>query len=645
MTGGLIHLVAYGTQDLFLTGNPQITFFKTVYRRHTNFSIESIKQEFQGTPNFGETLTATILKNGDLINRMYLQIELPRVDLNKTNLDISELLEIARNEVRDITNFNNAFKNYIGVIFSMMRIMKTALQTTNRTLDSIITSINTQYFLKKINDLIDKKIEIQLLEENEKITELKFNSYPNYSNISYLEVPLYTYYKIKLLLAANYYKDKIDTLKDFLTLINSNEDFYSFSFLMQNIDIQSIINFIVKKYLGDILTTEIVKKHDLLNLINKKVIYYANEFNKIFLADKYKKDKKLASLLDNSYVERYKFAWIKQIGHCIIKNISIDIGGNKIDRHTGEWLAIWHELTKNPNQEINYDKMIGNVPELYTFDDKIKDSYILYIPLQFWFCKHYGLSIPLISLNFHDVRLTVELKKIEECCYVEESEISFFNFIGMYNINLKEISLYTDYIYLDSDERKRFAQSSHEYLIDQIQINDFNNVIGKSFNCDLTFNHPCKELIWTCQKNVNLYNIKGTKECKWSDFSYNNKNPIKSVQLNFNSYVRIGRYPGIYYNCVQPYQCHRSIPSAGINLYSFSFFPEEQQPSGTANMSKLDSVKLNLEFEESIVSSLNEDVIDFMEIESGLLINVYAVGYNVLRFMSGMAGLAFSISQ
>ena len=79
MGGGLMQLVAYGAQDIYLTGNPQITFFKVVYRRHTNFSMEAIEQTFSGSPDFGRKVYCTISRNGDLIHRVYLQVKLPAV--------------------------------------------------------------------------------------------------------------------------------------------------------------------------------------------------------------------------------------------------------------------------------------------------------------------------------------------------------------------------------------------------------------------------------------------------------------------------------------------------------------------------------------------------------------------------------------
>lgn len=630
MAGGLINLGAYGTQDIFLTGYPQITFFKTVYRRYTNFAIESLPLQFQGKADFGETLTATIPRNGDLLSKMYLQITLPQIDLEKPAFSVS--VDETNVNVKNITMLNSALRNYMNIILTIIRFSKTASMTSNRTLNDIVGAININFFFKQIKDIIDKNIEITLIEQNE-ITQLKV---ANFSTMS-----LYSYYRQKLLLVGEYMKTRINSLLTFLNNVNPAVDFPTFFKLINATDIQTIVAFTTLKYNNDTTTSEQTKKEYLLKRLSEIVINL-NIFNTSILSDKYDKETLLSSLLDGTYKERYKFAWVKQIGHTIIKNISIEIGGSRIDKHTGEWLSILNSLTLTPDKRINYDKMIGNVDDMTVFDDKIKKSYVLYIPLQFWFCKHYGLAIPIINLNFHDVKIVVDFKKIEECCYVEAADISFFNMVKMYDISIKDVALYTDYIYLDTDERKRFAQSSHEYLIDQLQINNFNDVNIKDYVVDMMFNHPVKELIWTAQKNIDIINVIGTKECLWADFSYGGKNPIDSSHIDFNTYTRMGKLNSNYYNYVQPYQTHKSFGAAGINMYSFAIAPEEQQPSGSANFSKIDSAKLYISFKQPFFDSLKNDVIQF-DTQTGFNVNVYAVNYNVLRFMGGMAGVAFAL--
>jgi Large eukaryotic DNA virus major capsid protein/Major capsid protein N-terminus len=419
MGGGLLQLVAYGAQDVYLTGNPQITFFKVAYRRHTNFALEAIEQTFNGNPTYGSRVTCQISRNGDLINRMYLEVK------------------------------------------------------------------------------------------------------PNTSTTG----------------VVNYYG---------------------------------------------------------LRLIN--------------------------------YVE-------------------IEIGGQKIDKHYSYWLYVWNELTLPKSKRLGYNEMVGAYG-----GDTVADQ-TLYIPLEFWFCRNIGLALPLIALQYHEVKININFESRDKCKAPADSSFSS--------------SLWVDYIFLDTDERRRFAQLSHEYLIEQIQFTGQEAVTSVSGQkTKLNFNHPCKELVWflsndyTTNKYNNWFNFTtkadyntGTAYSTDSDIvskisqtNYNytstNKavsNPIKSAKLVLNGNDRFYERPGRYFNLIQPFQHHENIPvNAGINVYSFALKPEEHQPSGTLNMSRIDTAVLNLTFEES---TGNTDL-DYNPSKSTL--HIYAVNYNVLRILSGMGGLAYS---
>jgi hypothetical protein len=406
MGGGLLQLVAYGAQDVYLTGNPQITFFKVVYRRHTNFAIEAIQQTFNGTPNFGNRVTCQISRNGDLIHRVYLAVV-------------------------------------------------------------------------------------------------------NYS---------------------------------------------------------SGIN--VCPYFG-------------LRLIN--------------------------------YVE-------------------IEIGGQKIDKHYSHWMYVWNELSLPVSKKDAYKKMVGA-------NDKLKSltNANLYIPLEFWFCRNVGLALPLIALQYHEVKINI-LFETKDNCLGNTGEL----------LDLTSTTLWVDYIFLDTDERRRFAQLSHEYLIEQLQFTGTESIndSATSIKPKLSFNHPCKELVWFCASSHSA--TKATINNNWVNYStgtngyaagnselfketsaITSTNPIKTAKLVLNGNDRFSARPGSYFNLIQPFQHHENIPSnSGINVYSFALKPEEHQPSGTLNMSRIDTAVLNLDVTSSMTGSKN--------------LHVYAVNYNVLRILSGMGGLAYS---
>ena len=412
MGGGLLQLVAYGAQDVYLTGNPQITFFKVVYRRHTNFAIEAIQQTFNGTPTFGNRVTCQISRNGDLIHRVYLSI-------------------------------------------------------------------------------------------------------------------------------INYTSGETAT---------------------------------VCPYFG-------------LRLIN--------------------------------YVE-------------------IEIGGQKIDKHYSHWMYVWNELSLPYPKKEAYKTMVGANNKLVPLANAN-----LYIPLEFWFCRNVGLALPLIALQYHEVKINILFEdKIK--CQGSDSAIN----------ELSSVNLWVDYIFLDTDERRRFAQLSHEYLIEQLQFTGSETITGKSMKPKLSFNHPCKELVWFCTSDFDN-NSQPVKNKNWVNYStgvngysptstelykktsaITSTNPIESAKLVLNGNDRFSSRPGSYFNLIQPYQHHENIPSnPGINVYSFALKPEEHQPSGTLNMSRIDTAVLNLELDTNFATAAAT---------SAKNLNVYAVNYNVLRILSGMGGLAYS---
>ena len=460
--GGLMQLVAYGAQDIYLTGNPQITFFKVVYRRHTNFAMESIEQTFNGTANFGKRVTCTISRNGDLIHRIYLQATLPKVQLLST---------------------------------------------------------------------------------------------------------------------------------------------------------------------------------------------------------------------DGSGAQ---FRWLNYVGHNLISYVELEIGGQRIDRHYGDWLQIWNELTQEAGKQAGYAEMVGNVPELVnvlvqggeTCDDacaggepntlaevaNCAPEYTLYVPLQFWFCRNPGLALPLIALQYHEVKINLEMNEIKYLCwdYVTGSAAAHAIRDRVSSTGLVSASLYVDYIYLDTDERRRFAQVSHEYLIEQLQFTGDESVTSSNNKIKLNFNHPTKELVWVVQRDsyvacddITVNPWKGMQPFNYSDWwdrsvldsGYSltrveglaGYNPVAVAKIQLNGHDRFTEREGKYFNLVQPYQHHTNIPAVGINVYSFALKPEDHQPSGSCNFSRIDNATLLLTLTNNTVSSVYS-----------ARVRVYAVNYNVLRVMSGMGGLAYS---
>jgi len=297
--------------------------------------------------------------------------------------------------------------------------------------------------------------------------------------------------------------------------------------------------------------------------------------------------------------------------HYIIDNVVCEIGGQQIDKHFGHYLETFAQLTQ-PNENGQTALAAALDKQALTADDKIfhngtkfqrmsgsggvtegtLPNATYYVPLQFWFCRNPGLALPLIALQYHEVKLNITwsaVKDKEQSCTV-----------------------WCDYIYLDTDERRRFAQVSHEYLIEQVQHQSFGNTATTK---TLNLNHPVKELIWTGARSTTTLNpaaLEGT------------------YQLKLNGHDRFTARDFTYFTRAQIWSYHTGF--GGINIrdsigvYSFALKPEEHQPSGTCNFSRIDNAQL----------------VNVKTDGTGAAIEVYAINYNVLRIMSGMGGLAYS---
>jgi hypothetical protein len=541
----VMQLVAYGAQDVFLTGTPEITFWKVSYRRHTNFAMESIEQTFNGQADFGRRVTCTISRNGDLAYRTYLQVTLP--EINQSMLGSSG---------------------------------------------------------------------------------------------------------------------------------SNNDGVYA--------------------------------------------------------------------------------RWLDFIGEQLIAQVEVEIGGQRIDRQYGDWMHIWNQLTITEEQKRGYFKMIGHTTQLvYIIDPTFANvtgpcsaasgpsqvcaprnalpETTLYIPLQFWFCQNPGLALPLIALQYHEVKINLDIRPIGECLWAVKSLQaapgvgSTVSVSAAYQQSLVAASLYVDYIFLDTDERRKMAQNPHEYLIEQIQFTGDESVGSSSNKVKLNFNHPCKELIWVVQPDANvdycaslqsgttLFKTLGAQPFNYTDSidalpnaiaafggpaevqGSNNfitssglfempgatdsaglstaqqwagatqyvpfteqqggtptgsyvsdagtfvlaetaidlhcwgDNPVVTAKLQLNGQDRFSEREGSYFDVVQPKQHHTRNPDTGINVYSFALKPEEHQPSGSCNFSRIDNAVLQLVLSAATVAGT-----------ATAKVRVYAVNYNVFRVMSGMGGIAYS---
>jgi hypothetical protein len=297
--------------------------------------------------------------------------------------------------------------------------------------------------------------------------------------------------------------------------------------------------------------------------------------------------------------------WYENLGHHLIEEVSIEIGGQTIDKHYGAWLNIWNELTQTAEKSDGYATMIGTTAEMTgaATDSAAAETpeYTMYIPLQFWFCRNPGLALPLIALQYHEVKFNITFASLDSLRVTAGAKTTDPTL---------DASLYVDYIYLDTDERRQFAQVQHEYLIEQLQFTGDETVATGAYKSKLALNHPCKELVWVIDKDASA--------------DPNSYGTISTVKLQLNGQDRFSTRDGAYFNLVQPYQHHTRIPADGVYVYSFALNPEQHQPSGTVNMSRIDNATLHIDADHA-----------------GKL-KVFAVNYNVLRIMAGMGGLAYS---
>ena len=224
------------------------------------------------------------------------------------------------------------------------------------------------------------------------------------------------------------------------------------------------------------------------------------------------------------------------------------------------------------------------------------------------YCENRGINV-----QYHEVKINLEFNSL--ATVFEDSNGS--------SPSITDASLYVDYVYLDTDERRRFAQVSHEYLIEQLQFTGEETVSSGSNKFKLNFNHPTKELVWAIRDDVSEADL------DWFNFtnSSTSANPVTTAKLQLNGHDRFAEREGTYFNYVQPYQHHENVPAVGINVYSFGLKPEEHQPSGTCNFSRIDNATLNV---DATVGG------------SSAKCFIYARNYNVLRIMSGMGGLAYA---
>lgn len=348
----------------------------------------------------------------------------------------------------------------------------------------------------------------------------------------------------------------------------------------------------------------------------------------------------------------------KDIGNFLIERASISIGGQEIDVQYGEWMHIWTELSTDLSKRGALNRLINldfdeeeNQFNYYKLNRDCVAATAL-IPLNFWFCRNPGLALPLIALQYHEVKLNITFATVDKLFHTINTDSSdaggYSGSASAADVEKLEANVWVDYVYLDNEERVRFATTPHNYLITQLQTSGDQSIYGKCQRFDLEFNHPVKELVWVVKgqdmdkdgtvKSCDRSYVLESSDVQFIEESQTTQpaelNPVKSSELVLNGHERFQKRTGLYFDSLQTFKYHSGTSfTKGINVYSFSLKPEDSQPSGSCNFSRIDNATLELEFEEFTASN---------EFYKTACVEVFAVNYNQLKIISGMGGLTFS---
>lgn len=375
--------------------------------------------------------------------------------------------------------------------------------------------------------------------------------------------------------------------------------------------------------------------------------------------------------------------WIENIGEALIDNYYITIGGSLIDKHTGEYLHIMNSLTCNSEKKNMYNNMTGNIallnnpikyavehdnisipprryriangyPVYIPYDPNNPNAYTpsiptrkIYIPLRFWFNKDIGNALPLISLQYSEVELTIELRpwiQLYQLMYSKSGVSDYYapnlaigahhlkNFVS--NVTKKflisdsvidsKCYLEANYIFLDEVERQYFAYKPLDYLIEQVTIVNQYNIQGNT-TIDMILQNPVKELIWVLKRNdISVKN-------DWFNFTDRYNKILHTSKILFNGVDRFDEKDAEYFNYLQVYQHHTGAGKDGLYTYNFSINPEDYQPSGSCNMSRINNIQFYMTTKDPNDGSYSYDI------------TLYAINYNFLRIASGLSGLVYSV--
>jgi len=326
-------------------------------------------------------------------------------------------------------------------------------------------------------------------------------------------------------------------------------------------------------------------------------------------------------------------SYVNSVGHALIQEISLIIGEQEIDRQTGEFMEIWSNLTTTESQKFGFWDMIGKV-DGYS-QPTLVGPLKLYVPLQFFFNRNPGLCLPLLALQYHPVRINITFRPLQEMFWSPQFAQGCTD-LAVKQASITDCTLWGDYVYLDVEERRRFVSVAHEYLIEQVQFTSYMSLPAATSQTALPieFNHPVRELLWVLQTQTARNNH------EWFNFSSlsisetgTRTDLLANAVLQLDGFDRFQVRDAPYFRLVQPWQRHTTIPSDDfIYLYSFAIRPEELQPCGSFNASRIDSIVLQVQTNQTTVPA-----------RPNCTIRIYAHNHNVLRVVDGFGGVLFTV--
>ena len=331
--------------------------------------------------------------------------------------------------------------------------------------------------------------------------------------------------------------------------------------------------------------------------------------------------------------------------HALIQEVSIEIGEQEIDKQTGEWMEMWSNFTVGEDKRQAWNNMIGKTTGASQGNSpsstvNLFGPLTLYVPLRFWFCKNPGLFLPLLALQYHPIRIIFKLRPLNEMFIIDSPSTTDPCDITAAQASITSMNLYGDFVHLDTDERRRFVANAHDYLIEQVQYTNSLSIdpTATTVQLPLEFNHPLREMYWVVQRDAAVnahqwFNYSNLAIDESSSSQNSLQNLISTALIKVEGYDRFDIRNADYFRFVQPYQYHTVIPFDDfIYSYSFCFRPEDMQPSGSMNASRIDTITLQLQMNNMVSPARGKSNA-----------RIYGLNHNVLRIVDGFGGLLFRI--